>query len=295
MPPPHSPEYFAGTQDDDYGYGAPSDALNWFAADVDFSASGRTRPSGSTSATPDRTVRLELPLRTGQPATACRSPGITDPAQYLDILSYRQRPTFRLQYRNFKTLRVARHQPVRRGGAGRRRSPLVRDPEPATDPVIYQQGTYAPGDGVHRWMGSVAQDKFGNLAAGLQRRQRDRRLPGHPLRRAPGQRPARPAARRAKASIHERDAASQTDDQLALGRLHVAERRSHATTAPSSYINEYYASRRVACRHEAMANAHRRLQVPRLPLTYTSSTLRARFAGPVGVFARIDLGMLTSK
>ena len=29
-------------------------------------------------------------------------PGITDPAQYLDILSYRQRPTLRLAYRNFK-------------------------------------------------------------------------------------------------------------------------------------------------------------------------------------------------
>ena len=29
-------------------------------------------------------------------------PGIVDPAQYLDILSYRQRPTWRLAYRNFK-------------------------------------------------------------------------------------------------------------------------------------------------------------------------------------------------
>ena len=31
---------------------------------------------------------------------------------------------------------------------------------------IYQQGTYAPGDGVHRWMGSIAQDKNGNMALG---------------------------------------------------------------------------------------------------------------------------------
>ena len=30
-------------------------------------------------------------------------PGIVNPAQYLDILSYRQRPTFRLAYRNFST------------------------------------------------------------------------------------------------------------------------------------------------------------------------------------------------
>ncbi len=31
---------------------------------------------------------------------------------------------------------------------------------------IFQQGTYAPGDGVHRWMGSIAQDKKGNMALG---------------------------------------------------------------------------------------------------------------------------------
>ncbi len=27
-------------------------------------------------------------------------------------------------------------------------------------------GTYAPADGVHRWMGSIAQDKKGNMALG---------------------------------------------------------------------------------------------------------------------------------
>jgi hypothetical protein len=31
---------------------------------------------------------------------------------------------------------------------------------------IYQQGTFAPNDGVHRWMGSAAQDKWGNIALG---------------------------------------------------------------------------------------------------------------------------------
>jgi hypothetical protein len=31
---------------------------------------------------------------------------------------------------------------------------------------LYQQGTYAPSDGVHRWMGSAAQDKNGNIAVG---------------------------------------------------------------------------------------------------------------------------------
>ena len=55
-------------------------------------------------------------------------PGIVNPAQYLDILSYRQRPTFRLAYRNFKTYETLGDQPVGRGNARRCRRPLVRDP-----------------------------------------------------------------------------------------------------------------------------------------------------------------------
>jgi hypothetical protein len=36
---------------------------------------------------------------------------------------------------------------------------------PASSPIIYQQGTYAPGltDGIHRWMGSIAMDQQGNM------------------------------------------------------------------------------------------------------------------------------------
>ena len=94
-------------------------------------------------------------------------PGITNPAQYLDILSYRQRPTWRLAYRNFGRLRGPGHEPVGRGAAGRRRRPLVRDPPNGSGAYsVYQQGTYAPDDGVHRWMGSIAQDKKGNMALG---------------------------------------------------------------------------------------------------------------------------------
>jgi hypothetical protein len=88
-----------------------------------------------------------------------------NPAQYLDILSYRQRPTYRLQYRNFGQYEsLVTNQSVEatpnRAGV---RWYEIRNPQ---DPVIYQQGTYAPNDGVHRWMGSVAQDKYGNMAAG---------------------------------------------------------------------------------------------------------------------------------
>ena len=50
------------------------------------------------------------------------------------------------------------------GMAGMRWYEIRRDTAGAY--ALFQQGTYAPADGVHRWMGSVAQDKKGNMALG---------------------------------------------------------------------------------------------------------------------------------
>ncbi|MDQ6695464.1 MAG: S-layer homology domain-containing protein [Chloroflexota bacterium] len=41
----------------------------------------------------------------------------------------------------------------------------IRDPNGA--PSIFQQGTYAPADGVYRWVGSIAMDHTGNIALGF--------------------------------------------------------------------------------------------------------------------------------
>jgi hypothetical protein len=93
-------------------------------------------------------------------------PGITDPNQYLDILSYRQRPTFRLAYRNFGQYEaLVTNQSVEAlpGVAGVRWYEIRRTGGTYS---LYQQGTFAPGDGVHRWMGSVAMDRQSNMALG---------------------------------------------------------------------------------------------------------------------------------
>jgi hypothetical protein len=37
---------------------------------------------------------------------------------------------------------------------------------PNTNPAIFQQGLFAPADGLYRWMGSIATDKQGNMALG---------------------------------------------------------------------------------------------------------------------------------
>jgi len=158
-----------GTQDDTADYGATFDAINIF----DLFIKWRSTPIASLE------LNVQLPtapfdsifpchLETDPNGRDCLpQPGITNTAQYLDILSYRQRPTFRLAYRNFKTYEsLVTNQSVEAtpGIAGARWYEIRRDGNGVYS--LYQQGTYAPGDGVHRWMGSVAMDKKGNMALG---------------------------------------------------------------------------------------------------------------------------------
>src|SRR5262249_41211558 len=97
-----APAPIVGTQDDAAGYGATIDALNIWELSIKWSAN----PTASiTFAAQLPTAAFDSIYPCG-PASArdcLPEPGITNSAQYLDILSYRQRPTFRLAYRNFGT------------------------------------------------------------------------------------------------------------------------------------------------------------------------------------------------
>jgi hypothetical protein len=154
-----------GTQDDGGGYGATFDALNIW----DLKVKWRSTPVASLA------LNTQLPVASFDSAFPCAptsrdclpQPGITDPSQYLDILSYRQRPTFRLAYRNFKSYEtLVTNQSVEAlpGVAGVRWYEIRRDA--AETYSVFQQGTFAPNDGIHRWMGSVAQNKKGGMALG---------------------------------------------------------------------------------------------------------------------------------
>jgi hypothetical protein len=84
--------------------------------------------------------------------------------QTLDSLA--DRPMYRLAYRNFgdhESLVV--NQSVE-GASGSASSGVrwyeVRDPNGT--PTLFQSGTYEPTSKAFRWMGSAAQDKFGNMA-----------------------------------------------------------------------------------------------------------------------------------
>lgn len=173
-PRDHAPAPIVGTQDDGGGYGGTFDALNIW----DFSVKWNATPESSlTLAAQLPTAAFDsifpcgvTPSTTPNVAPTARDclpqPGITDGSRFIDILSYRQRPTFRLAYRNFGTyeaLVTSQSVEATPGVAGMRWYEIRRANGAYS---IHQQGTYAPGDGVHRWMGSIAMDKKGNIGLG---------------------------------------------------------------------------------------------------------------------------------
>ena len=169
-PPPGStpPNYFVGSQDNNGPYGAPQDALNIWKFQYDPANPGASS-FALTNTLPTTPFNSILALCGGtracipQPSTANR----------IDHLGYRQRPLFRLAYRNFGSHEsLVTNQSVSAGtGPNGEVSGIrwweLRDPNGS--PVIFQEGTYAPGltDGIHRWMGSIAMNSLGDIALGF--------------------------------------------------------------------------------------------------------------------------------
>jgi hypothetical protein len=168
QPSEHASIPIVGTQDDGAGYGATFDAVNIWNLFIKWKAN------------PDASLVLaaQLPVASFDsifpcgPSRGCLAqPGVANPDQWLDVLSYRQRPIWRLAYRNFKNYEsMVTNQSVQatEGGlgvavAGTRWYEIRRVGNTYS---IHQQGTYSPPDGVHRWMGSIAQDKNGNMSLG---------------------------------------------------------------------------------------------------------------------------------
>ncbi len=139
MPANGAPAPLVGTQDNDADYGATFDALNIWELNVKWQAN----PVASIA------LKTQLSVANFDSIFPCAptsrdclpQPGITDPAQYLDILSYRQRPTFRLAYRNFRTYEsLVTNQSVEAlpGVAGVRWYEIRRT---GSTYSVYQQGT----------------------------------------------------------------------------------------------------------------------------------------------------------
>lgn len=164
LPPAGSPNYFVGTMDDGSSTGAPQDAIAIFKFHADFVTPANSTfiltntlpvdPFDSIMPAPCSATRECIP----QPGTAVK----------IDHLGYRQRPTWRLAYRNFGTHEsLVTNQSVEApAGMAGVRWYEIRSPD--SNPVIFQQGTFSPGasDGIFRWMGSIAMDRSGNMGLG---------------------------------------------------------------------------------------------------------------------------------
>jgi hypothetical protein len=130
-----------------------SNSLNLWKFHVDFTA-----PANSTFIGP-----TNLPVAAFTPACnggACIPQLGTN--QSLDSLA--DRLMYRLAYRNFGNhdSLVVNHSVTAGSGVGIRWYELQN---PNTNPVVFQQGTYAPTSDF-RWMGSIAMDSAGDIAVG---------------------------------------------------------------------------------------------------------------------------------
>jgi hypothetical protein len=150
-PPAGSPNFFMN-------FGANS--LNLWKFHVDFANSANTTLTGP----------INIPVAAFNAACSGGGACIPQPGTANKLDSLADRLMYRLAYRNHSGVEslVVNHS-VAVGTNKRRQVTSVRWYEirnPNGTPSVYQQGTLGTGDGIHRWMGSIAMDKFGNIALG---------------------------------------------------------------------------------------------------------------------------------
>ena len=149
-PPAGSPNFFMN-------FGANS--LNLWKFHVDF-----TTPANSTFTGP-----TNIPVAAFTAACSGGGACIPQPGTNNSLDSLADRLMYRLAYRKLAVGEslVLNHSVT----VGRKRTGItsVRWYElrnPGATPTVFQQGTLGTADGIHRWMGSIAMDKQGNIALG---------------------------------------------------------------------------------------------------------------------------------
>jgi hypothetical protein len=161
-PPAGTPNYFVEV--DDSSYLPPNDALRIWQFHVDWATLNNS--TFGINGQPD-TILNTAPFN----LMPCTSTGSLNcipqkgSSQKLDAQGYGV--MYRLQYRNFVDHQSLVVNHTVDAGAGRAGIRWYEVRNPGSSPTIYQQGTYAPTGSEHRWMGSAAMDRQGNLAIGF--------------------------------------------------------------------------------------------------------------------------------
>lgn len=157
LPPTGSPNYLVGLN----YTGTSGSQLQQWKFHVDWTTPANSSVTGPSLMSAD--AYTTPPCTTTSPSGSCLT--IPQPSTAVQLDALGDRLLYRLAYRNFgdhESL-VATHSVDAGGGVVGVRWYEIRSP--GATPTIYQQGTHSP-DTTHRWMGSVAMDDLGDLAAG---------------------------------------------------------------------------------------------------------------------------------
>ena len=150
-PPAGSPNYFLN-----FG----TNKLNLWKFHVDFATPANATFTGPTA----------IAVATFNPACSGGGACIPQPNTNQKLDSLADRLMYRLAYRNRSGVEsLVVNQSVSVGTNKRNQITSVRWYElrdPNATPTVFQQGTLGTSDGIHRWMGSIAMDKVGNIALG---------------------------------------------------------------------------------------------------------------------------------
>ena len=145
----------AGTPN--YVVARASNAINLWRFSVDWANTANTRLTGP----------VNVPVAAF--SAACSGGNcITQPGTQNKLDSLADRLNFRAAYRTLNGGTLVLNHAVSTGSKRTALAALrwyeLRNVTPSGTPTVFQQGTFGGGDGVHRWMGSIGQDKAGNIA-----------------------------------------------------------------------------------------------------------------------------------
>ena len=127
---------------------------------------------------------------------------------------------------------------------------------------IAQQGTYAPSDGVHRWMGSIAMDSNGDAALGYSAVNGTDVFPGIRYTDALGQDPAGQMTRAEATVINGSGVQRTTNSRWGDYTTMNIDPNDDCTFW---YANEYYTLAGQAVLDRRVADADRQLQAAAMP------------------------------
>ena len=150
-PPAGSPNFFVN-----FG----TNKLNLWKFHADFATPANATFTGPTA----------IPVATFNAACSGGGACVPQPGTNQKLDSLGDRLMYRLAYRNRTGVEsLVVNQSVAVGSSKRNQVTSVRWYElrnPGGTPSVFQQGTLGTADGIHRWMGSIAMDKVGNIALG---------------------------------------------------------------------------------------------------------------------------------